>query len=76
MHHKGGVSKAVKFSLAGNTEATAAAVEKERQVFSSKPVHRRDISSANTLSLGSCEYSPSVWSHFPRLCMRREFLAN
>lgn len=30
MHHKGGVSKTVKFSLAGNTEATTAAVEKER----------------------------------------------
>lgn len=30
MHHKGGVSKAVKFSLAGSTEATTAAVEKGR----------------------------------------------
>ena len=29
MQHKGGVSTAVKFSLAGNTEATTAAVEKE-----------------------------------------------
>lgn len=34
MHHGGGVSKAVKFSLAGNTEAIAAAVEKEGAVFS------------------------------------------
>lgn len=34
MHHKGGVSKAVKFSLAGNAEAIVTAVEKEGSVSS------------------------------------------
>lgn len=34
MHHKGGVSKAVKFSLAGNVEAIVTAVEKEGSVSS------------------------------------------
>lgn len=53
MHHEGGVSRAVKFSLAGNTEAPAAAEEKQGAVFSLLPVHRRDFSSVNTPLPGS-----------------------
>lgn len=73
MHHKGGVSKAVKFSLAGNIEAIAAAVEKNEPIlvcnrctyeFFPRKIHYR-------LDLRSTRFRPghiSLTSYEERAC--------